>query len=438
MAGGAALAAGCGPMRSFLSVPTLPGRTKLTWLSLAFSGLFEPAARVQDPLRKLQQALAALEEDKGNPNGPAQGNYTVTPILHEYHEPVPRSWSEYVARLVDLPVDLLSLHAPMVQELAHQGAILPLDQFMGADGADFTQEFFPFLLDAFRYKGSLYALPIDALPLMLYYDLRYFETLGVPPVDSGWTWDTLVESAVQLTQRNEEGVTQRWGLEAHRYGLWWALWQNQADIRDPDSGECRLNDPAAINALEFYRNLLFSHRVTPPVVRPDLERMYSVAANSWPAMFFSPRQEIWSGDYRWAAVPQGKVRSVPVYSGMSIALGNWTENTEAAYTALKGIVGAMQEFVNIPAKREAVARLGAIRRSLRPTEVVSVQESMAHGRILPQRPPPRAGWPAMLDRLSRGDAAFELTREAAPRLEKTVDALVLGEDFVTIVNEACS
>ena len=436
--GAAALSAGCGPLGSFLSVPALPKPAELAWVSLAFSGLYEPAAREQDPLAKLQSAVAALAEDTGNPDGPARGNYTVTPYLLGHRPPHPPSWHNLVERLSALEVDLLSLPAPLVRALAEERVLLPIDRVLGADGPLLTQEFYPYLLDPFRFEGSLYALPVNALPLMLYYDARYFAAAGVPPVASSWNWDSLVESAVTLTRRDEDGATVHWGLEAHRYGLWWALWQHEALARDPETGTWRLQEPAASEALQFYSDLLHCHRVAPPLVADDAAKLYEVTADSWPAMFYSPRQHMWNGDYRWAELPRGKVRSVPVYSDMSIAVTDWTENLEAAATALKGLVGVMQAYVSVPAKREAVAQLGKFRRSLRPAEVAAVQESMAHGRVLPQGTPPNAGMPALVQALIQGEAAFQLTRAAAPGLERTLEALVRGDRVGSIASRACA
>ncbi len=436
--GAAALGAGCGPMRSFLLVPSLPKPAELTWFSLTFGGLYEPAAREQDLLAKLQSAVAALGEDKENPNGPVRGNYRVTPRLIENWHPYPASWGQLVDWLGSLEVDLLSLPAPMVRALADQRVLLPIDRVLSADSKLLTQEFYPYLLDPYRFEGSLYALPVNALPLMLYYDARYFAAAGVPPVDSGWNWDALVESAVTLTRRDESGATEHWGFEAHRYGLWWMLWQNEAELRDPETGECCLQDPAAGEALEFYSNLLHNHRVSPPLMSDDAAKLYEVTADSWPAMFYTPRQHMWNGDYRWAKLPHGKVRSVPVYSDMSIAITDWTEDLEAAATALKGLVGIMQQYVSVPAKREAVAQLAKFRRNLRPAEVAAVQASLEHGRMLPQGVPMNDGIPTLAQALSMGDAAFQLTREAAPGLDRILAALVRGDHVEAITSRACA
>ena len=55
---------------------------------------------------------------------------------------------------------------------------------------------------------------------MVQYDPKYFEESGVPPVDSSWDWDDLVENAVKLTQRDDDGEVRRWGLVTQHHGNW--------------------------------------------------------------------------------------------------------------------------------------------------------------------------------------------------------------------------
>lgn len=199
-----------------------------------------------------------------------------------------------------------------------------------------------------------------------------------------------------------------------------------------------MQEPAASAALQFYSDLLHCQRVVPPLAQEDVGKLYAVSADSWPAMFFSPRQDLWNGDYRWAALPRGKVRSVPVYSDMGIAITNWTENLEAAISALKGLAGIMQQYVSVPAKIEAVAQLGTYRRNLRPQEVAAVQATMEQGRVLPQGAVSPESMPGLAQALMRGGTATKLTREAAPWLERTVEALVRGERVGTVSNAYCA
>ena len=289
---------------------------------------------------------------------------------------------------------------------------MPLDQFISADGSELTETIYPYLLDHFRSDGGLFALPVDASPTMLHYDPKYFAEHGVPPVDESWDWDDLVENAVKLTQRDEDGEVQRWGLVTQHHGYWWALWQNEADVVDSTGVRCLLQDPVATKALQFCRDLIHSQRVSPPVTSSDVWHVFN--ADLWPAMFFTSSQGSRSSNYRWAALPRGKVRSVPVAGDMGIAITARAQNTEVAFAALKGLVGVMQRFVEVPAQKEAVARMGDFRKTLQPAEIAAFQQSMEHGRALPLGRP---------------------RRDAMAAIE---EGLVRGDDVVTIVNQACS
>ena len=135
----------------------------------------------------------------------------------------------------------------------------PWTQFLGAADPELEAAFFPGAIKQFRH-GALYALPVDARPLMLYYDADYFAREQVPPpTDGSWNWDDLVENAVKLTRRREDGTPARWGLGAHSNQVWWALWQNLAEAVDPDTLQCRLQEPEAIEALQFIHGLIHSH-----------------------------------------------------------------------------------------------------------------------------------------------------------------------------------
>ncbi len=398
--GTAALAAGCGFLKSPLSAPGSPQPTALNWVSGAHLGLSDRLGTLR-PKEILQQSITALQDDEENPHGPKRGRYQLTLRYVEYSA-IP---SDYPAWLEEIEADLVTVHAGNAKALAESGLWLPLDQFMGTADPELEAAFFPSAIEQFRH-GALYALPVDARPLMLSYDAEHFAREQVPPpTDGSWNWDDLVENAVKLTRRREDGTPVRWGLGAHSNQVWWALWQNQAEAVDPDTLQCRLQEPAAIEALQFIRGLIHSHGVSPQTINWEFP----------PAMVYAPPP--WRpsyGDYRLAALPRGKVQAVPVFADMGIAIAARTENAETAYTALKGLVHALQTRVGVPAEREAVARLGEYRTDLRPEEIAALQHSMEHGRGMPQNVP----------------ALFAM--------DSVVKGLVRGDEVASVINEACS
>ena len=416
----AALAGGCGPFGSSMTVPSQPQATTLTWRMLGLPGLLDLGGSLEGHKQRIQEIVAALEEDGENPNGPARGRYSLTGRIIEVLERPAMDLDEHAEWVAGLEADLLSVESWEARSLGERGVILSLDRFIAADEPNFSQEFYPYALDQFRVGGSLYALPMNVDPQLLHYDAAYFAAQGVRPVDERWDWDDLIESAVKLTQRSEDGAVTRWGLMPHLNGFWWALWQNEAELDDPITGRCRLQDATASEALQFCRDLLHAHRVAPPLEGNDVWSIFSSPQDSLPAMVFSRHNPLPRPEYRWAALPQGRVRSVPVAAGTGLAIAARTEHTEKAYVALKGLLQTLQRFVAVPAQKEAVARLGEIHPSLLPEEVTAVQQSLEHGRAIPEN---LQSWSAMQDivnGLARGDEVSAVVTAACATLARPV------------------
>ena len=354
----------------------------------------------------LEQEHHSEEEHDHNPTA-EQGS-----TLEQEHFTTPE---QLAAWLEEVDSDLVTLWPEEARALGQAGTLLPLYRFGGAEGSDFAREFFPHLLDPFRENGMLFALPVGANPLMLYFDADYFAQQGIAPPDDSWDWDILVDHAIRLTQREKDGTVSRWGLDAHGASIWWALWQNSAEMGDTQTPECRLQESPAIEALQFVRGLIHTHGVSPAALGIDLARLIYDPAGSRLAMLYnvapfgSPLV-----NYRRAELPMGKVRSVPVSADPGIAIVAQTAKPEAAYRALRGLVHTMQPYVNVPAEREAVARMREYRRDLHPEEIVAIQHSMELGR----------SWP---------DAEAE--RRA---MYGMMEALVRGDDVASMVNQACS
>ena len=405
--GTAALAAGISSVGCSFSAPGIVSEPEVNWSVRIAAGLNQPVG--MSPETYLHQAVATLAEDEENPLGPKRARYT----LNMKYQVELLSHEDLALWMEDNQVDLVTVDQWSAILLGEEGIILPLDQLTGADGPTLMQSFYPVVLEQYR-RGALYALPIDALPLMLNYFPGYFREEPLPP-DGSWDWDDLVENAAKLTRRRDDGTVASWGVIPHFNGLWWALWQNGAVAVDPDTQACRLQDPAAIEALQFIHGLLHTHRVT-PTVEEDLWKLVFQPVGQPPAMVYTyhPMHQLLN-KYRVAALPRGKMHAVPTWSSMGIAIASRTKHPEAAYTALKALVDVMQSRVHVPAQKEAVARIGELRPELRPEEVEAYQQSMEHGRE----------W-------------FSKFIAARYGMGEVWRMLIRGDDVATVVNQGCS
>ncbi len=413
LATSAALAVGCGRAKPPVSAPTqLNVAAFIGFATVEIRGLGCHE-------RVYQDVVDALERDTESPYGATRGRYSLD--LKFIDELFPgANWKtppdvalDTVAALLDeLDADLVTVWPELAQWLGRRGLLLPLDQFSGADKETLEREFFPVALDRYRADGALYALPVSAAPLMLYYHARHFRERGVPPVDASWDWDDLVENAIKLTMHTDDGAVQRWGLVAHHQNIWWALWQNGADALDPDALGCRLQELAAVEALQFVHELIRKHGVSPPLGHIEL---YDIFNSMPPAMRYAYSHDyLDTGIYRMAALPRGKEYAVPVHDGFGIGIATRTPRTEAAFTALQGFTNAMQGNVKMPAKREAVAGLKGFQYSLQPEEITAVERSLEHGRPVP----------------------LDILQEIA--IGVSLESIVRSEDVATAVNRACA
>ena len=390
----AALAAGCSALESPLSAPTVGQEVELNVAASSLFGLFRDPFSDEKNEDKFRRAVQMLGADSENRFGPSRGGYRLAlrfferlyplyepPETQEEAEAARKASLEAAAALLEyLEADLVMVHSTDAGWFAEHGIILPLDRFTGPAGSGLEGEFFPSVLDYFRRDGALHALPVGALPVTLHYDEGLFALRGVPPVDTSWDWDDLVDAAFKLTTHKEDGTVARWGLIAHREWLWWALWQNGAEAIDPDTLQCRLQEPAALEALQFAHDLIHKYRVSPLAHWLDLwEYLWPTP----PAMHYD-HVPLPPAGFRMAALPRSKVHAVPVRADFGLAIAARTKEPEAAYTALRGLTHAMQTEVAVPAIREAVARLADIRTDLRPEEVAAIQHSMEHGRAEPR------------------------------------------------------
>ena len=431
----AVLAAGCGSVGNPLTPPSAPqdaeikvaAFTRSMYLSLSYGDYVDG----DDNEDRYERALAALEEDENNAYGPKHGRYSLAlRFVESFYPPYveadegPKTDEEveadHAATLISvaetlelLDADLVTVRPEEARWWGEKGLLLPLNRFDGAGESELNREFFPTVLNQYRRDGVLYALPVDAMPLMLYYDEEYLALKGVPPVDANWDWDELVRNAVELTASRPDGTVVRWGLIANASGVSWALWQNEATLFDADTQQCRLPEPVAVEALQFVHDLLHKHRVSPLAEMRDL---WDYSRRTPPAMLYDYPPIVLNQrrNFRMAALPRGKVSAGPVRTSLGIGIAARTQRTEAAFVALKGFTRAMQEHVAIPAGREAVARLADIRTDISPEEVAAVQHSLEHGREWPQH-----GLTLQI--------MYEMTQ-----------SLGRGDDVATIVNQACS
>ena len=71
--------------------------------------------------------------------------------------------------------------------IAGRNAIKDVTPFIKRDGIDLS-EYYKTAVDCFRYKGNLYALPVDFMTVALYYNKTMFNKENLSYPDESWGW----------------------------------------------------------------------------------------------------------------------------------------------------------------------------------------------------------------------------------------------------------
>ena len=151
---------------------------------------------------------------------------------------------------------------------AARGSLQELGPLARRDMLD-TSDFFESAVALYQFCGKQYAYPLDFPNQELYYNVELFEQAGVrvPPggwTDSTWNYERFLDAARRVTKETPGGT--QWGYLTGHTGFrnWW-VWvaANGGELFDKDLKACTLNEPPAVEALQFMQDLVFKHRVMP-------------------------------------------------------------------------------------------------------------------------------------------------------------------------------
>lgn len=188
--------------------------------------------------------------------------------------------AELRLRSKDKGVDLVYVDAPLVASYASRG-------FLSDVGSVDTSTLVQTSVDAGKYGGKQYALPINNSAQVLFYNKALFKAAGITPPDgltagqsasqkdidalaSGkrWTWEQIADAAKKLTVK-DGGRTTQYGFSVEQFG---ELYQLQpfgeslgTDVISPDGKTAKgyLDSPAWTKAATWWGNLYNEWGVSP-------------------------------------------------------------------------------------------------------------------------------------------------------------------------------
>lgn len=161
------------------------------------------------------------------------------------------------------PAQLAVLFSIDVYDLIEQDLIAPFDELITDDaGRAWLESFYPGLMANSTVEGHVWGIPFQRSTIVAYYNKDKFREAGLNPDSPPATWDEMVEAGKALTK----GST--WGLMVPSTGYpYWMFQafaiQNGVELMSGDGLETYFDDPAVIEALEFWRSLSVEHGIMP-------------------------------------------------------------------------------------------------------------------------------------------------------------------------------
>lgn len=221
---------------------------------------------------------------------------------------------------------------------ATRHVIDPIDDYVTKNNVD-LKIFFPAHIAGLTYDKKLWGLPRDGAPTALYYNADMFDAAGVKYPDETWTWQTYLDAATKLTKRDSKGRAQQVGAARGNWVNW--VWQNQGTIFNEDKTKCMLDQPAAVEALQFLQDLVIKHKVAASASDLADQAESDMFLGGRMAMYFGVRGNLGAtckAKFRFDAAvsPKGKVHMTTTAVGPSV-LWNGSKNKDAAFKLMSFI-----------------------------------------------------------------------------------------------------
>jgi multiple sugar transport system substrate-binding protein len=151
--------------------------------------------------------------------------------------------------------DVMLLDASSAAIFIDNDVLADLAPMIAGDEAFDSDSFFKNVVDIARRGESLYAIPNDFTPMVMYYNKRLFDKAHVPYPKPGWTFEDFRRTAKALTIPGKQ-----YGFSFANWMPGWImwLWNNGGDAIDPAGPRASgvLDSPQNIETLEFLRDVI--------------------------------------------------------------------------------------------------------------------------------------------------------------------------------------
>ncbi|NBC33984.1 MAG: extracellular solute-binding protein [Alphaproteobacteria bacterium] len=161
------------------------------------------------------------------------------------------------------PAQLAVMFSIDAYDLIEQDLIVPFDDLVETEEERaWLDGFYPALMANGTIEGHIWGVPFQRSTIVAYYNKDMFRAAGLDPEQPPATWDEMVEMSRALTDEDTYGLM----IPSTGYPYWMfqaLAIQNGMELMSDDGLTTYFDDPAVVEALEFWRSLSVEHGVMP-------------------------------------------------------------------------------------------------------------------------------------------------------------------------------
>ncbi|MCR8726236.1 ABC transporter substrate-binding protein [Frigidibacter sp. ROC022] len=161
------------------------------------------------------------------------------------------------------PAQLAVMFSIDAYDLIEQDIIIPFDDVATTEAdKEWLDSFYPALMANGRIEGKTWGIPFQRSTIVAYYNKDMFRAAGLDPESPPKTWDELVEMGKALTTDDTYGLM----IPSTGYPYWMfqaLAIQNGKELMSGDGLTTYFDDPAVVEALEFWKSLSTEHGIMP-------------------------------------------------------------------------------------------------------------------------------------------------------------------------------
>lgn len=233
-------------------------------------------------------------------------------------------WDEYWTKLEAGAVgnsmpDVFWMHSNEFYKYASNGKLMEI-----TDGMIEEDKFPEGLVTNFTFDGKLFGVPKDFDTIGLIYNKTLFDEAGIAYPDESWTWDTLKEAAVALTNK-DKGVTGFAAGFQNQSGYYNTIYQNGGTVITDDH-KSGFDLPETMEGIKFYFDFYKALEASESIdyyTENSIENAFAsdkvamTFRGSWMLSYYSTT-ETTKDKFDIAVLPKGKQRA-SIYNGLIYA-----------------------------------------------------------------------------------------------------------------------